>query len=231
MRGARGQTSDGARRWLRGQLRNIAPFITLLLLVIFFAWPALLRHARQSRQHPDPDLDHRNHGGGPDLRHPLRRDRSQRRQCRQRHRHHRRLLHRCRTPASTSPTCRCRDIAAILLALSELPGLLGLITAFGITWIGIPSFIMTLAMLQIGAGICGMLVRGQIAYEVPPLVATLGSDSLGPVPWLVIVAAIVLGSAMSCSPIRASAATSTWSAAIARRRSIPASMCASSSPR
>ena len=33
--------------------------------------------------------------------------------------------------------------------------------------IGIPSFIMTLAMMQIGAGICAMLVRGQIAYAVP----------------------------------------------------------------
>jgi ribose transport system permease protein len=48
-------------------------------------------------------------------------------------------------------------------------------------------------MLQIGAGICAMLVRGQIAYAVPPIIATLGSRSLGPVPWLVIVAALILG--------------------------------------
>ena len=33
--------------------------------------------------------------------------------------------------------------------------------------IGIPSFIMTLAMMQIGAGISAVLVRGQIAYSVP----------------------------------------------------------------
>jgi ribose transport system permease protein len=51
---------------------------------------------------------------------------------------------------------------------------------------------MTLAMLQIAAGICAMLVRGQIAYAVPSLVGTLGSGSLGPVPWIVIVAAVVL---------------------------------------
>ncbi len=69
---------------------------------------------------------------------------------------------------------------------------LGAITAFGVTQIGIPSFIMTLAMLQIGNGICALLVRGQIAYSVPPLVNTLGSGSLGPVPWIVIVAAVVL---------------------------------------
>ena len=47
------------------------------------------------------------------------------------------------------------------------------------TLIGIPSFIMTLAMMQIGAGICALLVRGQIAYAVPDLVATLGAGSIG----------------------------------------------------
>src|SRR5450432_1081426 len=34
---------------------------------------------------------------------------------------------------------------------------LGLLNAFGMTVIGIPSFIMTLAMMQIGAGICALL--------------------------------------------------------------------------
>src|SRR5258706_396311 len=86
----------GAHRWLRGRLRNVAPFITLLVLAVFFSLAS-------------------------------------------------------------------------------------------------PSFIMPLAMLQIGAGICAMLVRGQIAYAVPPIIATLGSRSLGPVPWLVIVAALILG--------------------------------------
>jgi len=81
--------------------------------------------------------------------------------------------------------------AAIALALAGCFAL-GIINAFGVTRIGIPSFIMTLAMLQIGAGICAMLVRGQIAYAVPPLVKTLGSGSSGPVPWIVIVAAVIL---------------------------------------
>ena len=82
--------------------------------------------------------------------------------------------------------------AAILLALLSCLGL-GIVNAFGVTRIGIPSFIMTLAMLEIGAGISALLVRGQIAYAVPPLIMTLGSGSLGPVPWLVIVAAATLG--------------------------------------
>ena len=47
-------------------------------------------------------------------------------------------------------------------------------------------------MLQIAAGICALLVRGQIAYAVPPFVATLGSRALGPLPWIAIVAAAFL---------------------------------------
>jgi len=81
--------------------------------------------------------------------------------------------------------------AAILIALAACAAL-GAVNAFGLTVIGIPSFIMTLAMLQIAAGICALLVRGQIAYAVPKLVGTLGSRSLGPVPWIVIVAALTL---------------------------------------
>ncbi|MBV8448797.1 MAG: ABC transporter permease [Hyphomicrobiales bacterium] len=81
--------------------------------------------------------------------------------------------------------------AAIALAFLACT-LLGLLNAFGITFIGIPSFIMTLAMMQIAAGISALLVRGQIAYKVPDLVATLGAGSIGGIPWIVIVAAVLL---------------------------------------
>jgi ribose transport system permease protein len=80
---------------------------------------------------------------------------------------------------------------AVVLALASC-AVLGLINAFGCTVIGIPSFIMTLAMMQIGAGICAMLVRGQIAYAVPDIVTTLGANSIGGVPWIVIVLAVFL---------------------------------------
>ena len=80
---------------------------------------------------------------------------------------------------------------AIALALAACAAL-GLVTAFGVTKIGIPSFIMTLAMMQIGAGLCAVLVRGQIAYNIPPLVLTLGSKTFYGVPWIIIVAAIML---------------------------------------
>jgi ribose transport system permease protein len=81
--------------------------------------------------------------------------------------------------------------AAILLALG-LCALLGLVNALGLTVIGIPSFIMPLAMMQIAAGVSALLVRGQIAYKVPDLIATLGSSSIGGIPWIVIVAAAML---------------------------------------
>src|SRR5664279_1147498 len=80
---------------------------------------------------------------------------------------------------------------AILLAL-VLCALLGLVNALGLTVIGIPSFIMTLAMMQIAAGISALLVRGQIAYKVPDIVVTLGSGSIAGVPWIVVVAALML---------------------------------------
>jgi ribose transport system permease protein len=82
-------------------------------------------------------------------------------------------------------------IVAIGLALLAC-AFLGLVNAIGVTAIGIPSFIMTLAMMQIGAGICALLVRGQIAYAVPDFVAKMGAGSLGPIPWIVIVLAVFL---------------------------------------
>lgn len=80
---------------------------------------------------------------------------------------------------------------AIILSIL-LCALLGLVNALGLTVIGIPSFIMTLAMMQIAAGISALLVRGQIAYKVPSLITTLGSGSVSGIPWIVIVAAIML---------------------------------------
>jgi ribose transport system permease protein len=80
---------------------------------------------------------------------------------------------------------------AIVLALLAC-AFLGLVNALGLTMIGIPSFIMTLAMMQIGAGICALLVRGQIAYAVPDIVSTLGAGSIGPIPWIVVVLAVFL---------------------------------------
>jgi ribose transport system permease protein len=81
--------------------------------------------------------------------------------------------------------------AAIIIALCACFAL-GCVNAFGLTVIGIPSFIMTLAMMQIGAGVSAMLVRGQIAYAVPDVIKELGSGNIGGLPWIVILAALFL---------------------------------------
>ena len=82
-------------------------------------------------------------------------------------------------------------LVAVVLALASC-GVLGLITAFGVTRIGIPSFIMTLAMMQIAAGISALLVRGQIAYTFPAIIQVLGSGKYLGLRWLIVVALLVL---------------------------------------
>ena len=189
---APGERTGRMRGWLRGHLRNIAPFITLLFLVVFFslASPSFATLGNLSNiltqisitgimatgltfvilcAEIDLSVASVANATGIIVAFFTVQDAS---------------VNIANIPLSGGP--------AILLALASCL-LLGMVTAFGITRIGIPSFIMTLAMLQIGAGICAMLVRGQIAYAVPSIIATLGSRSLGPVPWLVIVAAAILG--------------------------------------
>ena len=81
-------------------------------------------------------------------------------------------------------------IAVVLTLLSAFA--FGAVTAFGMTKIGIPSFIMTLAMMQIANGVSALLVRGQIAYNFPDIVCYLGSTSIFGIRWTIIVCLIFL---------------------------------------
>jgi ribose transport system permease protein len=180
-----------AVQWLRGQLRNIAPFLTLLFLVIFFslASPSFLSVDNFANILTQISVTAIMAVG---LTYVI--------LC-------------AEIDLSVASVANATGIIVAFFTVQEayvnianvpLPGwaaillaltgcfLLGVVNAFGLTRIGIPSFIMTLAMLQIGAGICAMLVRGQIAYNVPPLIRELGSGSLGPIPWIVIIAVLML---------------------------------------
>jgi ribose transport system permease protein len=75
---------------------------------------------------------------------------------------------------------------AIILTLASCFAL-GLVNAFGVTAVGIPSFIMTLAMMQIANGISALLVRGQIAYTYPDLITTLGAETIFGIKWSIVV--------------------------------------------
>jgi ribose transport system permease protein len=192
--GAKVEPSVSAVRWsnwLRGQLRNIAPFITLLFLILFFsiASPSFATLGNLANILQQVSVTAIIAVG---------------------------LTFVILTAEIDLSVAAVANATAIVLTfftlqpeyvnISNLPlagalaivlafaacFLLGCVTAFGVTRIGIPSFIMTLAMMQIGAGISAVLVRGQIAYSIPALVLTLGSKSIVGIPWIVIVAALFL---------------------------------------
>jgi ribose transport system permease protein len=181
----------GVRDWLRGQLRNVAPFVTLLLLIGFFTASSGSFATLGNLQNiltqisvtgiiavgltfvilcAEIDLSVASIANATGIVV---------------------AYFTMQDPSVTIANIPLPDWAAIVIAVSACFAL-GVVNAFGLTRIGIPSFIMTLAMLQIAAGICALLVRGQIAYAVPPLIATLGAHSFGPIPWIVIVAALFL---------------------------------------
>ena len=81
-------------------------------------------------------------------------------------------------------------IALVLTVIAAFG--IGSINAFGVTVIGIPSFIMTLAMMQIADGISAVLVRGQIAYNFPELITTLGGGTIYGIRWSIIVCVLFL---------------------------------------
>ena len=184
-------TRGGITGWLRGQMRNVAPFVTLLFLVAFFAaaspsfatignlWNILTQISVTGIiavgltfvilcAEIDLSVAAIANATGIVV-----------------------AFFTAQDASVNIDNLPLPGALAIILAFSACFSL-GVVNALGITWIGIPSFIMTLAMLQIGAGVCALLVRGQIAYAVPKLVNTLGSGFIGPLPWIVVVAALAL---------------------------------------
>jgi ribose transport system permease protein len=177
--------------WFKSQLRNIAPFLTLLFLVIFFsaASPSFLTTANLANILNQVSITAIIAVGLTFV------------------------ILCAEIDLSVAAIANVTGIVVAWFTLQEsyvsianvpLPGwaaipfallaclALGLVNAAGVTLIGIPSFIMTLAMMQIADGISAMLVRGQIAYAVPPLISELGSGRVFGVPWIVIVAATML---------------------------------------
>jgi ribose transport system permease protein len=74
---------------------------------------------------------------------------------------------------------------------------LGLVNGFFITYVGIPSFMMTLAMLTIASGMATYISDGQIIRNPPPLtidLASVGNRFLGiPIVGFVAVGFLILG--------------------------------------
>jgi ribose transport system permease protein len=189
---AGGRPRSNMKNLLRAQIRNIAPLITLLLLVIFFtvaapaSFPTLANVQNILNQVSVTGII----AVGLTF-----------------------VILTAEIDLSVASIANATGIVVAYFTLQEsyvnianipLPGFLaiifalaacfalGLINAAGVTLIGIPSFIMTLAMMQIGDGVSATLVRGQIAYAVPSFIGTLGAGSFLGVPWIVIVCGLML---------------------------------------
>ena len=65
-------------------------------------------------------------------------------------------------------------IAAAIAACTAIGYVSGLCTA----WIGLPSFMVTLAMLLITKGLALRITKGSPIFEIPPVLETVGADSL-----------------------------------------------------
>lgn len=182
---------SGVELWLKSQMRNIAPFATLLFLVVFFALssPSFLTTANFFNILNQVSITAMIAVGLTFV------------------------ILCAEIDLSVAAVANVTGIVVAWFTLQEsyvnianmpLPGwmavlfallvcfALGLVTAVGVTRIGIPSFIMTLAMMLIADGLSATFVRGQIAYAVPPIISTLGSGRIAGIPWIVIVAATML---------------------------------------
>lgn len=98
-------------------------------------------------------------------------------------------------------------VAAILFGEAGLPGIVtvlvgtlvatsfGLLNGWSSTRINLPSFMATLAVMQIATGLGQHITKGEIIYTVPPLLTYLGGGYIGQVdPWrlpVVIVVAVM----------------------------------------
>jgi ribose transport system permease protein len=83
------------------------------------------------------------------------------------------------------------DWACILIGI--LVGVVcGLVNGLVIAKTGVPSFMTTLAMGIITTGIALFLTKGRPIFEVPEFAAFLGTGEIGPIPVIVLVAIVVM---------------------------------------
>ncbi len=94
--------------------------------------------------------------------------------------------------------------ASYLLVNSGVPGtlafllafmaamVLGLVNGLVTTYFRLPSFMTTLAMMQIANGFAIYLTKGRPFFEVPTIAHTLGTERLGNIPYIIIAAIVVL---------------------------------------
>jgi ribose transport system permease protein len=91
------------------------------------------------------------------------------------------------------------QFVAVLLAALAATGL-GLLNGWSTTRIGLPSFIATLATMEIASGLAQYITKGSILYTLAPILSYLGGEYIGeteplrlPVVILTGIAALIIG--------------------------------------
>jgi ribose transport system permease protein len=71
---------------------------------------------------------------------------------------------------------------------------IGYFNGFCVAWIGIPSFMMTLAMLTIAQGMAIYTTQSQPIFDIPEVLKFIGGsgNTIGPIPMIAVVAIVVL---------------------------------------
>jgi ribose transport system permease protein len=91
--------------------------------------------------------------------------------------------------------------ALAILKFGMVPGMaLGLLAAAGVgvangllvTRTGVSSFIVTLGMLSVVQGLALTLAGGSAVYDLPSSISNIGFGSLGPVPYPILIAGVVM---------------------------------------
>lgn len=96
------------------------------------------------------------------------------------------MLYNSEVPLFTGNLVFC-GIVGLLAALA-----IGLIAGLSTAWLGIPSFAVTLATMQISRGITMTVTEGRPIYDLPEILTKIGSFRVGPVPGLFVIALLIL---------------------------------------
>jgi ribose transport system permease protein len=83
------------------------------------------------------------------------------------------------------------ELIAIVLALL-IAAAFGVLAGSLTSRLGVPSFIATLGLLLLCDGLSFYWSRGNIVYDVPPLASKLGGETVGPIPYIAITAAVIM---------------------------------------
>ncbi len=84
------------------------------------------------------------------------------------------------------------NLVLAMLAGMLLSTLIGVLCGYSVAVLGIPSFAVTLATMQISRGITMTITEGRPIYDIPESLRAIGSFRVGPFPGLFVLAIVIM---------------------------------------